>query len=100
MFSCEEEYTAHCNSLAEVENMAEMVALEIEEAQEYQKAWNKIAEYMNKSGILSFHVSPWDANDNDKYSLITVNTNPDGTGNSYAYHFVAEQERPQTLWIK
>lgn len=61
-----------------------------EELKEYQEAWNKIAEYMKKTGILSFCISPWDADGNRRYSLQSVNLNPDGTFKNYTYHFVAE----------
>lgn len=35
----------------------------------YQEAWNKISEYMNKSEFLSFIVSPWNENDDNRYTL-------------------------------
>ena len=35
----------------------------------YQEAWNKIAEYMETYPVLSYHISPWSNEDENKYTL-------------------------------
>jgi len=55
----------------------------------YQEAWNKVCEYMNKSGILTFFIQPWNNGGNPRYSLQTINHANGG----YTEHFVSDKER-------
>lgn len=38
---------------------------------EVRDAWEVVAKFMNKHPTLSFHISPWDAKDDNKYTLQT-----------------------------
>ena len=54
-------------------NKRQREKLKQDKAITYQEAWNKIAEYMGIYPALSYHVSPWSNEEENKYTLRCFN---------------------------
>ena len=54
-------------------NKRQRVKIKQDKVDTYQEAWNKISEYMKIYPQLSYHISPWSDEDENKYTLQCFN---------------------------